>query len=139
MLVDTLKWADADKWVTATLAEIDDHVWNGTWVLTQFPLVEGRSVHVGCLIKVKCLPDGAVDNYKGQIVAQGFSQVQGIHYNEVFAPTARMAAVRTVIVIAAMPAPPTPFIGILGVCDHSCFLFSFRDYVATHLHNLWLG
>ena len=36
-LTDMLKWADADKWVATALAEIDDHVWNGTWVLTQFP------------------------------------------------------------------------------------------------------
>ena len=48
MLVDTLKWADADKWVTATLAEIDDHVWNGTWVLTQFP--PGRRAISSCWV-----------------------------------------------------------------------------------------
>ena len=37
------------------------------------------------------------------IVAQGFSQVCGIHYNQLFAPTARnLAAVPTVIAIAAI-------------------------------------
>jgi len=41
---------------------------------------------------VKQKPDGSIDKYKGRIVAQGFSQVQGVHYNEVFASTARMAA-----------------------------------------------
>lgn len=51
---------------------------------------------------MKQLPDGSIDKYKGRIVAQGFSRVQGIHYNEVFAPTARMAAMRTVIAIAAI-------------------------------------
>ena len=39
--------------------------------------------------------------YKGRIVAQGYSQVQGVHYNEIFASTARMAAMRTVLAIAA--------------------------------------
>ena len=43
----------------------------------------------------------SIDKYKGRIVAQGLSQVRGIHYNEVFASTARMAAMRTVIAIAA--------------------------------------
>jgi len=50
---------------------------------------------------VKREPDGSIDQYKGRIVAQGFSQVQGVHYNEVFASTARMAAVRAVLTMAA--------------------------------------
>jgi molybdopterin-binding protein len=35
-------------------------------------------------------------------VAQGSSQVRGVHYNEIFAPTARTARMRTVIAIAAV-------------------------------------
>jgi len=35
------------------------------------------------------------------VVAQGFIHVPGVHYGEVFASTARFAAVRTVIAIAA--------------------------------------
>ena len=42
-----------------------------------------------------------IDKYMGRIVAQGFSQVQGVQYNEVFASTARMAAMRAVIAMAA--------------------------------------
>lgn len=99
-LADALKRADADKWVAAALAEIDAHVRNGTWVLTQLPPGR-RAIGSRWVFKVKRLPDGSIDKYKGRIVAQGFSQVQGVHYNEVFAPTARMAAVRTVIAIAA--------------------------------------
>ena len=45
--------------------------------------------------------DGSIDKYKGQIIAQGFSQVQGIHHNEIFTPTTRMAAMCTVIMMAA--------------------------------------
>ena len=40
------------------------------------------------VLKVKRKPDRSIDKYKGHIVAQGFSQVQGIHYNKVFASTA---------------------------------------------------
>lgn len=86
-LADALKQADADKWVDTALAEINAHVQNGTWVLTQLP--PGRQAISSCWVfKVKQLPDGSVDKYKGHIVAQGFLQVQGIHYNDVFAPTA---------------------------------------------------
>ena len=45
---------------------------------------------------------GSIDKYKGRIVTQGFSQVQSIHYYEVFAPTVWMAAMRMVIAIAAI-------------------------------------
>ena len=47
------------------------------------------------------ISEGLVDKYKGRVVAQGFSQIPGIHYTEVFASTARMAAMRTVMAIAA--------------------------------------
>ena len=47
------------------------------------------------------MAEGAVDKYKGQLVAQGFSQVPGVHYSEIFASMARFAAVRTIIAITA--------------------------------------
>ena len=89
------------------------------------------------MFKVKRLPDGSVDHYKGLVVVQGSSQVQDIHYNEVFVPTPPMVAVCSVIVIAAMPAPPTPYVGILGELRPLMISISFRDYVVIHIHILW--
>jgi Reverse transcriptase (RNA-dependent DNA polymerase)/Malate synthase len=54
-----------------------------------------------CCFQTLTLQLSPADKYKGRIVAQGFSQVRGIHYNEVFASTARMAAMRTVIALVA--------------------------------------
>jgi hypothetical protein len=34
--------------------------------------------------KIKRLPDGLIDKYKGRIIAQGYLQIQGVHYNKVF-------------------------------------------------------
>jgi hypothetical protein len=80
--------------------EIEAHLENGTWELAQLP--PGRRAIGSCWIfKIKRKPDGSIDKYKGRLVAQGFSQIRGIHYDEVFASTARMAAMRTVIMIAA--------------------------------------
>jgi len=98
-LANALKQPDADKWVTATLAEIEAHLQNGTWELAQLPPGR-RAIGSRWVFKIKCLPDGSIDKYKGHIVAQGYSQVQGIHYNEIFASTARMAAMRAVLAIA---------------------------------------
>ena len=50
---------------------------------------------------MKRKPDRLIDKYKGHIVAQGFSQLQGVHYNEVFGSMARMAAMRAIIAMAA--------------------------------------
>src|SRR5882757_3219309 len=100
-LADTLRRPDAEKWVAAALAEIEAHLENETWELAQLPPGR-RAISSHWVFKVKRKPDGSIDKYKGRVVAQGFSQVWGIHYNEVFALTARMAAVRAVIAIAAM-------------------------------------
>lgn len=46
--------------------------------------------------------DGDVTGYKARLVAQGFSQREGVDFNETFAPVATMTSVRTVIATAAM-------------------------------------
>ena len=99
-LADALKRPDADKWVAAALAEIEAHLQNGTWELAQLPPGR-RAIGSRWVFKIKRLPDGSIDKYKGRIVAQGFSQVQGVHYHEIFASTARMAAMRAVLAVAA--------------------------------------
>jgi Reverse transcriptase (RNA-dependent DNA polymerase) len=74
---------------------------NGTWELAQLP--QGRrAIGSRWVFKLKRKPDGSIDKYKGRIVAQGFSQIRGVHYNEVFASTACMAAMRVVIAMAAV-------------------------------------
>jgi hypothetical protein len=99
-LAEALARPDADKWIAAALAEIEAHVENGTWELAQLPPGR-RAIGSRWVFKIKRLPDGSVDKYKGQVVAQGYSQVHGIHYTEVFASMARMAAMCTVLAIAA--------------------------------------
>ena len=43
---------------------------------------------------------GQVDKYKAQLVAQGFSQVSGLDFNETFSPTIRFTSVRVLIYIS---------------------------------------
>jgi len=99
-LAEALKRPDASEWVKAALAEIEAHLRNGTWELAQLPPGK-RAIRSRWVFKVKRTPEGAVDKYKGRLVAQGFSQLPGVHYGEIFASTARFAAVRAVIAIAA--------------------------------------
>ena len=44
--------------------------------------------------------DGSLNKYKSRLVARGFPQVHGLDFNETFAPTATMAALRIFIALA---------------------------------------
>ena len=44
---------------------------------------------------------GNIERYKVQIVARGFTQKEGVDYQEVFAPVANLDSVRTLIAMAA--------------------------------------
>jgi hypothetical protein len=53
------------------------------------------------LFKIKHVTDGSIEKYKARFVARGFSQKEGIDYEETFAPVARYTSIRTIIALAA--------------------------------------
>jgi hypothetical protein len=73
---------------------------NDTWDL--LPLPKGR-ILVRCkwVYRTKYALDGSVERHKAQLVAKGFSQVEGIDYNETFAPVAKMTSICLVLSLAA--------------------------------------
>ena len=52
------------------------------------------------LFKIKHAADGSIEKYKARFVARGFSQKEGIDYEETFAPVARYTSIRTIIALA---------------------------------------
>jgi hypothetical protein len=52
------------------------------------------------IYKIKHVADGNIDNYKAIFVAQGFSQREGVDYDETFAPVARYTSICIVMSIA---------------------------------------
>jgi hypothetical protein len=52
------------------------------------------------IYKIKHAVDGSVEKCKARFVARGFSQVEGIDYEETFSPVARYTSIRTIISLA---------------------------------------
>jgi hypothetical protein len=53
------------------------------------------------LFKIKHTTDGSIEKYKARFVARGFSQKEGIEYEETFVPVARYTSIRIIIDLAA--------------------------------------
>ena len=63
---------------------------------------EGKSVVTSKWIyKIKHAADGSIEKYKARFVARGFSQIEGVDYEETFIPVARYTSIRSIIALAA--------------------------------------
>eukprot|EP00253_Pinus_taeda_P011923 PITA_11923 len=69
--------------------EYDSIVRNSVWDVVLRPEDESM-VSSRWLYKIKQATDGSVEKHKTRFVAYGFSQVEGIDYDETFAPIARI-------------------------------------------------
>ena len=52
------------------------------------------------LFKIKHIVDGSIEKYKKWFVTRGFSQKEGINYEETFSPVARYTSIKTIIALA---------------------------------------
>jgi len=86
-------WAAFDA---AVKAEVDALWRNGTWYLTDLP--PGKAVtDTEMLCERKRGPDGQVVRWKGRYVGRGDKQTYLLDYDEVWAPVARYATLRTLL------------------------------------------
>ena len=79
-------------WKDAMLEEYNSILTNDVWDVVPRP--QGKSVVTSKWIyKVKFPIDGSVEKCKARFVARGFSQKEGIDYDETFAPIARYSSI----------------------------------------------
>jgi hypothetical protein len=73
---------------------------NKTWELVKLP-VGKKPIGLKWVYKLKRNYDGGVVKHKARLVAKGYVQKQGVDFEEVFAPVARLDTVRFILALAA--------------------------------------
>ena len=81
------------------VSEYNSLIKNKTWELIDLP-ADRDPINTKWVYKVKYLADGSIDRYKARFVAKGFSQQEGIDYDETFAPVAKFNNLLVVLAIA---------------------------------------
>jgi hypothetical protein len=96
-MLDTLS---DSSWVNAMHEELENFERNQVWTV----VVPPRDVNVigtKWVFKNKPGEDGEVVRNMARLVAQGYSQVEGLDFGETFAPVARLEAIRILLAFAA--------------------------------------
>jgi hypothetical protein len=100
---EPVMFAVAEKytsWRKAMLEEMRSIEENHTWELVDLP-AGCRPIGLKWVYKVKRDERSTIIKYKVRLVARGFVQREGIDFEEVFAPVARMESVRLLLALTA--------------------------------------
>jgi hypothetical protein len=88
------------KWADAMTEEYKSIMKNEVWEIVPRPKNKDV-VSYRWLFKIKHAADGSIEKYKERFVARGFSQKEGIGYEDTFTPMARYTLIRTIIALVA--------------------------------------
>ncbi|PHT54683.1 hypothetical protein CQW23_03169 [Capsicum baccatum] len=72
---------------------------NKTWEVVELAL-EKSAIGSRWAYKIKYKENGDVERFKARLVANGYSQQEGLDYHETFSPVAKMVTVRCIIALA---------------------------------------
>ena len=87
-------------WRAAMIEEMACIESNETWSLCNLPAGH-RPIGLKWVYKLKKDPSGAIVKHKARLVAKGYVQREGVDFDEVFAPVARMESIRLLLSLAA--------------------------------------
>ncbi|KAL1197961.1 Retrovirus-related Pol polyprotein from transposon TNT 1-94 [Cardamine amara subsp. amara] len=98
---EAISGTEAERWLAAMGDEMEFHQKNNTWDLVTQP--QGRKI-VTCkwIFKKKegiSMAEGV--KYKARVVARGFSQREGVDYNEISSPVVRHTSIRAMLAAVA--------------------------------------
>ena len=87
------------SWINAMKKELDQIEKNNTWELVLRPK-DKNVVGTKWIFRNKMNEQGEVVRYKARLVCKGYSQQEGIDYEETFALVARIEAIRMFLAYA---------------------------------------
>lgn len=85
---------DAAEWRETMVFEVKSVIGNDTWEVVSRP-ADHRIIGSRMVLRNKYRSDGSVEKRKARIVAQG------VHFNETFAPVARISSIRLMMTLPA--------------------------------------
>src|SRR3954468_23073171 len=87
--------------------EVTSFTRNGVWSLVERPFGQDHNI-IGTkwIFKNKQDEHGTIIRNKARLVAQGYSQVEGLDFDETFAPVARLESIRMFLAYAAFNGFP---------------------------------
>lgn len=89
-----------DCWHRAMLDELASINDNATWTLTTLPAGH-RAIGLKWVFRLKKDEHDAIVKHKARLVSKGYVQREGVDFEEVFTPMARIRSVRLILVVAA--------------------------------------
>lgn len=94
---EAIRSRNGKKWRGASDEEMDSLERNGTWILIDRPKGE-RTIGCKWIFKIKPrVPGGEGRRFKGRVVAKGYSQIEGMDYNEVFSLVVKNVTIRLLL------------------------------------------
>src|SRR6266852_8019843 len=99
MLAEAKHQSNWPEWKKAILKELETLRAAGTWILEEAP--PGANI-IGSkwVFKAKKDAAGFIARLKARLVAQGFSQIGGVDFDDTYAPVAQLASSRAIIAMA---------------------------------------
>ncbi|PLW35599.1 hypothetical protein PCANC_19049 [Puccinia coronata f. sp. avenae] len=95
-----MRCLDRNEWLMAVEVEINNIRRHKVWVVA--PMKTGtRLLDTVWAFKRKYNTNGELLKYKARFCVRGFRQIEGINYEDTFAPTGRLASLRTLLGITA--------------------------------------
>ena len=99
-LAEAMGRSDWEEWQKAMEEELSLMAKYNIWDVVDQPMDTNI---IGCrwVFQIKCDSSGKILKYHARLVAQGFTQLYGIDFNETFAPVSRLSSIQTVFALAA--------------------------------------
>lgn len=96
-----MKCKEWRRWLIVSIDELTALAANGALELCR--RAAGRNMITSkWVFKIKYAPNNLIDRYKTRLVARGFTQVQGIDYEETFAPISSLESLRILVAFAIL-------------------------------------